>query len=147
MKLGTVLLTLFTLTFTMTNTFTGYLHYDEFGFLCLEQKNESAHCGESLANLVADKFKIGSKAFVRYFITSASTTLESVSETLIHKTFGFDFLEAEYALEAYSEVTIEEWKENLKIGGHDLISELSSYEGKYLILVIEEFTGEIRHRL
>lgn len=131
----------------MTKTFTGYLNSDEYGFLCLEAENWSQHCGNSLAALVADEFKPGSKAFVRYFITSAPATAESASEALIHKTFGFDVLEAEYVLEAYSEVTIEAWEENLKIGGHDLISELSSYEGKYLILIIEEFTDEIRHCL
>jgi hypothetical protein len=132
----------------MTKTFTGYLTTDEFGFLCLVP-NLEAYCyqGESLACSVEDAFKKGARVFVRYFITSGPATPESASEALIHKTFGFDVLEAEYVLEAYSEVTIEAWEENLKIGGHDLISELSSYEGKYLILVIEEFNDDIPHCL
>jgi hypothetical protein len=131
----------------MTKTFTGYLLTDDYNFLCLEERNEYVHQGESLAGLVQESFKPGTKAFVRYFITSAPATPESAAEALIHKSFGFDVLEAEYVLEAYSEVTIEAWEEHLKIGGHDLISELSSYEGKYLILVIEEFNSEIRHCL
>lgn len=126
----------------MKKVYSGYLTVDDYHFLCLSPDDGYINLGNSLASLVSADFAIGSKVFVRYFITDSEASEESVNETLIHKTFGYDNIEANYALEAYSEVTIELWEEDLKIGGHDLISELTTYSGKYLILIIEEFNSE-----
>ena len=44
----------------------------------------------------------------------------------------------EWVLDAYSEYSITEFKENLVIGGHDLVGELTNYKGKFLLLVVEK---------
>lgn len=82
--------------------------------------------------------KLTKKVLVRYFITSDKTDEDSANENLIYKSFGYDNLTSDFALEAYSEVTIEVWEEELKLGGHDLIDEFKSFVDKYLILIIKE---------
>jgi hypothetical protein len=113
----------------MRKVYQGIISEDSYGFLTVDDM--------SLACDVEcdwEKF-IGKEVFVRYYITKDKMTEEKAAEKLIQKMSGV--LEAEYELDAYSEWTIMEWKENLSVGGHDLISELQSHEGKYLVLIIE----------
>jgi hypothetical protein len=51
--------------------------------------------------------------------------------------FGGDIEELDFVLDAYSEYTIMDYSEELKIGGHDLFNELQNSEGKFLLLIIE----------
>lgn len=110
--------------------YTGKLNIDEYE--CLE-------CGsEYLVEAVERDFKKGEKVFVRYYLSDKEITLDQANTALIIKTCGGYIDELEFILEAYSEYTIMDYKEDLKVGGHDLFEELEDYEGKYLILIIEK---------
>lgn len=118
-----------------TKTYKGWLGTCEYGFLSIsDDKNESY--GPSLADLITDDWETGEKVSLRYYIADAPMTEEQANEALIHKLYGGD-LDAEYVLDAYSEYTILEWEEGLKIGGHNLIEELSTFDGKYALIVVE----------
>lgn len=118
-----------------TKTYKGWLGQCEYGFLSIsEDKNES--CGPSLADLITADWEKGEKVSLRYYIGDAPMTEEQAKEALIHKLYGGD-LDAEYVLDAYSEYTILEWEEGLKIGGHDLIEELGTHDGKFVVIVVE----------
>lgn len=118
-----------------TKIYQGWLSYCPYGFLSLDADSQASY-PDSLAGQVSDDWKTGDKASVRYYVSEVPMSLSQASESLIMKTFGGD-LEAEYVLSAYSEWTVEEWQENLKVGGHNLIDELDSFCGKYAIIVIE----------
>jgi len=110
--------------------YTGKLNIDDHG--CLE-------CGdEYLVESVECDFKKGDKVFIRYYISDKEITLDQADTALIIKTCGGDVDELEFILETYSEYTIMDYKEELKVGGHDLFDELQDHEGKYLILIIEK---------
>ncbi len=110
--------------------YTGRLNIDSYG--CLE-------CGdEYLVESIECDFKKGDKVFVKYHLSDKEITLEQANTALIIKTCGGDIDELDFILYAYSEYTIMDYKEELKIGGRDLFEELEDYEGKYLILVIEK---------
>ena len=114
----------------------GYIAICEYGFLTLdEDKNESY--GSSLAGDIEEDWKKGQKVSLRYYIGEEPMTLEQATTALIEKTFGGE-VNAKYILDAYSEYTIMEMEENLQIGGHDMIGELYSHEGKYAVIVVEE---------
>jgi len=110
--------------------YTGKLNINE--YKCLE-------CGrEYLVESVECAFKKGDKVFVRYYLSDKEITLDQANTALIIKTCGGDIDELEFILDAYSEYTIMDYKEELKVGGHDLFEELVDYDGKYLILIIEK---------
>ena len=72
---------------------------------------------------------------VRYWIADKEDTFETITEMSQRILMGD--ATAEYCAR-YSEITGYLWTdENLIIGGHDLIEELRSSVGKYLILIIE----------
>ena len=119
-----------------TKTYQGWLGECPYGFLSLAEKPTDEY-PPSLAEKIAEDWKTGEKVALRYYITDAEVTLEQASEALIVKTFGGD-LDAEYLLDAYSEYTVLEWEEGLKIGGHSLIEELATFDGKYAVIVVEE---------
>ena len=77
----------------------------------------------------------GKRATVRYWITNAPATKTEAQESFIRQLSG----DVDGKFESrYSEITGYLWTdENLTVGGHDLIAELKSYAGKYLILEIE----------
>ena len=107
----------------------GFLTIDEYG--CLE-------CGDSyLISDVGSDFEKGDKVFVRYFLSDKEITEEQAKEALILKTLGGDIEELDFILDAYSEYTIMDYSEELKIGGHDLFNELQDSEGKFLLLIID----------
>lgn len=85
---------------------------------------------ERLSNDIA-----GKKVNVRYFIADHPEKKAVLIEGLIQTLYGD--AEAEYE-HAYSEYTGYLWTdENIKIGGHDLLSELENKIGKFLYLEIE----------
>ncbi len=107
----------------------GILEIDEYG--CLK-------CGDSyLVEDVEADFEKGDKVFVRYFLSDKEITEEQAKDALILKTFGGDIEELDFVLEAYSEYTIMDYSEELKIGGHDLFNELQDSEGKFLLLIMK----------
>jgi len=120
------------------HVFSGYLLYDDYEFLCLDEKAEYHHHGSPLGGMINEKISNGTNVFVRYYIADKPLTLAQASEALVYKSLGLGNLDARYILEAYSEYTILEWEHNAVVGGHDLLKELDTYTGKYLILVITE---------
>lgn len=110
--------------------YNGYLTTDEYGLLT---------CDNSvLVDMIEPHFAVGQVVSVRYFITDTFATEKEVEKALVIQSFGGKIDELKFVLDAWSEYSIEDLAEDLKIGGHDLIDELSNYEGKYLILIIEE---------
>ena len=85
--------------------YTGELIIDDYG--CLR-------CGdEYLIESVEESFKKGDKVFVRYYLSDKEITLDQANTALIIKTCGGDIDELEFILEAYSEYTIMDYKEEL----------------------------------
>ena len=79
---------------------------------------------------IANKF-----ATVRYFISDKKVLLEEAQKLFIEKLYGK--ISVEYEIH-YSETTGYLWTtEELEVGGHDLLEELKSYIGKYLILIVD----------
>lgn len=74
---------------------------------------------------------------LRYYIADDNVTPEEAVRALVAKLYGGE-MDVKYVLEAYSQYTIEEWEENLRIGGHDLVEELKSHDGKFAVIVVEE---------
>ncbi len=77
----------------------------------------------------------GKQVTVRYWISDKQSTKEEAQQGFIEELMGKADVDYHHA---YSEITGYLWTdEDLKIGGHDLIAELKSYIGKWLILEIE----------
>jgi len=116
----------------------GFLSQDDFEFLSISKsENSTTH---PLAALISNDWKNGDQVFLRYYITNKKITPDEVQEKHLSKILGN--LTVDYELEAYSEWTVLDWKEKLSVGSHNLIDELKSYEGKYLVLIIEEPSHE-----
>lgn len=75
----------------------------------------------------------------RYWITDQETTRQAAQESFLRALVGV----ADVRFRAhYSEITGYLWTdEDLNIGGHDLLAELKSYAGKWLILEIDVQEG------
>lgn len=86
----------------------------------------------------------GKNVTVRYWITDQQCTREEASEAAMMTVMGL----ADVRLESrYSELTGYLWTdEDLEIGGHDLLSELQSSVGKWLILEVEQHPGRPKKR-
>lgn len=80
-------------------------------------------------------FISGKQVTARYWITEKEIDKEKVKEEYLKQIFGIGEAEFEHR---YSELTGYLWTdEELNIGGHDLLEELKTHTGKYLILEIE----------
>ena len=72
---------------------------------------------------------------IKYWICDKQITLDDAIESFVHKLYGTTKIEFEMH---YSDYTGFLWTdEELMVGGHDLLTELKSYKGKYLILQVE----------
>lgn len=120
----------------------GWLATCEYGFLSLSETEDGCY-GPSLADMITSDWTKGDKVALRYYIADGPVTLAEATKALVAKTYGGD-LDAEYVLDAYSEYTIEEWEEGLKIGGHDLIAELETHQGKYAVIVVEASGSNVK---
>ena len=81
------------------------------------------------------EYLCGKQVSVRYWITSEKQTKDEVNENFVKQIMGMADVEFE---PVYSDITGYLWtNEDLYIGGHDLISELKSHIGKWLILEID----------
>jgi len=77
----------------------------------------------------------GNQVSVRYWISDAEKTKEQIQEGALKTIMGI--VDADYG-DRCSEITGYLWTdEELNIGGHDLLSELSSYKGKFVYLEID----------
>lgn len=93
--------------------------------------------GEPLSKTL--QWMSGKNVNVEYWVSEKADTLDNIEENSTRILFGE--LEAKYQSH-YSELTGYLWTDDdLTIGGHDLINELQSYVGKYLILRIKDHTN------
>ena len=91
----------------------------------------------SIADPLAEELKWmhGKNVTVRYWLSDVDAEKDSVDEEFLKVMSGYADVEF---WARYSEITGYLWTdEELTIGGHDLMWELSSNEGKWLILEIE----------
>lgn len=111
------------------------------GLLCLHDMEDASDVLflSSLHSPLADELSwmSGKKVTVRYWITDIETTKEEAEFTFIQAYIG----EADCKFSShYSDMTGYLWTdEELNVGGHDLMRELKSYIGKWLILEVESF--------
>jgi hypothetical protein len=77
----------------------------------------------------------GKQVTVRYWVTDQKVTREEAQEAFLESVFGAAVVDFHAH---YSEITGYLWTdEELNIGGHDLLAELKSHIGKWLILEID----------
>lgn len=77
----------------------------------------------------------GRTVTARYWVCEEQSTKEQAQDSFLRKVMGFCDINIGAR---YSEITGYLWTdEDMKIGGHDLIEELRSYIGEWLILEIE----------
>jgi len=90
-------------------------------------------CSEPLAEEL--EWISGKNVTIRYWITEQKCTKEEAQEDFVRQIMG----SADCLFGArYSEITGYLWTdEDLNVGGHDVIAELKSFIGQWLILEIE----------
>lgn len=95
-------------------------------------------CYDFLAGQIGEDIeKYGQYLSVRYWIATKPMPAEQLKEAFIKKLLGAGVGEAEYGVHS-SEITGYLWTdEEIKVGGHDLLRELKSYEGKFIHLEIK----------
>ncbi len=115
----------------------GWVYTDSYGALTLSQK-ENDRYGQSVAELFEEY--AGKSLAVSYYITDKQVSTDEAMSASIVKDLGGE-IDAEFVLDAYSEWTVMEFKEKAIVGGHDLVQELETYEGKYCTLVLSKVGG------
>ena len=118
------------------HTFKGWLKIDDYGegmdILILDD--------EPLAMKFNDEYLTEKYLSVSYYICSKEKTPSEAERNFVNKICGA--CECDYG-DAYSDYTGYLWTdEELEVGGHNLIEELTSYDGKYCILIVKEFEEE-----
>ena len=120
------------MTIEKTLTYTGQLSVGEFGesYDVLLLSNLDEPLAEELQEDISSEM-----VTVRYWITDKECTREEAQESAVRTQMGM----AGCVYRAlYSETTGYLWTdEEIKIGGHDLLEELSSFDGKWLILEVD----------
>lgn len=114
----------------------GWIEYDSYGSLVLKA-NKDNYSGEPVAELF-EPFN-GKTVSTHYYITDKPVTEDEALEASIVKDLGGE-TKAEFILDAYSSWTVLDHKQEATVGGHNLIDELDTYEGKYCTLVISVAT-------
>lgn len=88
---------------------------------------------DPLAEVLHDRIA-GKRVSARYWIAEKPCTLEEAQEDFVKRVFGL--ADTQFGAH-YSEITGYLWTdENVKIGGHDLIKELRSNVGKWLVMEV-----------
>lgn len=119
-----------------TITYTGVLSRHDYGeaFDILFLSSVESPLAEELL------WMVGQTVSVRYWITDRQVTKEEAQTEMVRRVSG---LASGTFQSHYSEITGYLWtEEELQIGGHNLLEELSSYVGKWLILEIEPHEKE-----
>ncbi len=89
---------------------------------------------DPLAEVLQDDIS-GKIVTARYYITDKEATLEDAKREFLKELVGA--VDIEFG-SRYSEITGYLWTdEEINIGGHDLMAELHSFVGKWLILLID----------
>ena len=91
---------------------------------------------DPLAELIqGDMLEYGEYLSVRYFITGKSMSFDECEEALIRTLYGDSDVKFYHR---YSEITGYLWTdEDIMVGGHDLLAEIKSHVGKYVLLEID----------
>ncbi|WP_144106796.1 hypothetical protein [Paraburkholderia sp. BCC1886] len=115
-----------------TKTYAGKLierdHEEASDLLFIESLDEPL--AEVLERDIAGKF-----VSVRYWITDKEVAREEAEIAFVHKLMGF--ANCDFGAH-YSEATGYLWTdEDVMIGGHDLLNELRTYKGEWVILEID----------
>jgi hypothetical protein len=118
----------------MKKVFEGYLKYTDNGegddILYFLTFGETVPLAELLQEEIGNKL-----VTVRYYISDRVVSIEEAQQKFINQLFGV--LDANYNV-VYSEITGYLWTDQeINVGGHDLLEELATYHGKYLILEVE----------
>ena len=117
----------------MEKVYTGKLTYKSNG----EDDEILGFVGERdfLADRINSDLEYGRYLYARYYISDEELEKDELKEEFLKTIWGIG--EADYGV-AYSEITGYLWTdEEIKIGGHDLLTELKSHIGKYLYLEID----------
>lgn len=115
-------------------SYTGLLQLETHGEAddVLFVSGEEEPLAEVLQDSISDKI-----VTVRYWITEEECSREIAQEQFMKRLVGS--ADCEFA-SWYSDITGYLWTdEEIKIGGHDLLAELQSHIGKWLILEVEVF--------
>ncbi len=96
---------------------------------------------EIFAEYLSDELDLHNKYLtVRYWISDKPGDEEDLKEDYLHYLYGRT--ESKYGVHYYDYTGYIWTDEDFNVGGHDIITELKSYVGKYLYLVIEEGKDE-----
>ncbi len=121
-----------------TKVYTGWLEENNWGesrnILYLTPTKGEAFDGEVLA-LILEADLVGKYVSVRYHIIDKEMVLDEAEEHFLKRLYGV--IETDVG-HHYSEITGYLWTdEKINIGGHNLIAELHSWVGKFMILIID----------
>ena len=97
---------------------------------------DGSYIAEELMEDIGERF-----VSVRYYCSKSP--IKSVEDAEIRWLKTMDgWLNADYGM-AYTEVTGYLWTtEELEVGGHDLLAELSSHVGEYILLIVDVYEVE-----
>ncbi len=114
----------------MTIEIKGWIREDNWGF----DVDDALYVGDTVLALKLEDLA-GATVSVRYWICNQELTKNQATEEFLYCLLGI--LESEFT-PRYTEITgYIGVTEELMIGGHDLLEEIKSYVGSYLILEIE----------
>ena len=115
-----------------TITYKGIVKEGDYG-----ENWEALFIGENsqpIAEIFEEDF-VGKQVTVRYWTSENEKTKEELQESVLRKLFGD--VDANYS-DCYSEITGYLWtNEDINIGGHDLLNEIRSYAGSYILLEVD----------
>lgn len=96
-------------------------------------ESEELHVGDERLASWAEDFN-GKTLSVRYWVSDTPLTIDEAIEAAAMTTLGY--AETKHHVH-YSDITGYLWTdEEFKVGGHDMMDEIESYIGKYLILEV-----------
>ena len=110
---------------------------EEDDLLGLVEQTDEALLGKDpdiLAELLQDDGIVGQRVTVRYYTAMDAVTWEGAATALIEQLMGK--VEGNYGV-YYSEITGYLWTDEIfSVGGHDVLDELKSAVGRYLLLEV-----------
>jgi hypothetical protein len=114
----------------MDKIYNGQIRNNIYNILCIDDIQ--------LCEDIDNSFEVGDILQIVYYITDKKVyNLRDLLEAQINCQLGIvDKLY--FILDAYSEYTIEELQEDFILGGHNIIDEISTFQGKYIFMIIKK---------
>jgi hypothetical protein len=104
----------------------------------VDEKDKSrweSYCTDPLADIIEDDLPCGKYLSVHFYTADKEIPENKIEEAFVMSLYGLG--EVDYGMH-YSDYTGYLWTdEEMKVGGHDLLEQLKSNNGKYCHLVIE----------